>query len=287
MSYSIRKAFTLIELLVVIAIIAILAAILFPVFAQAKAAAKKTVDLSNVKQIGTGMFLYAGDSDDMFPRSDYQTPERQPWAAFTWREASGPYIKNGITMVTWASSNGQPVPIADNGIWQSPAGPQGGRYGYSAHRALVPIIDWEFPNDIVPSRNSNSLERIAETLLVTTVGINPEWGGAANSMEVHPYWHGGAQSPLQFTGPNSGARWDNDLGSANDNKGFYMPRYRYTESANVLWADSHAKSVKKGALNWCKNIHTPGFTDRPGSAGGEANRDWMTGPGMPCEAYLR
>ena len=63
----IRKAFTLIELLVVIAIIAILAAILFPVFAQAKAAAKKTACLSNAKQIGTSLFLYAGDSDDVTP----------------------------------------------------------------------------------------------------------------------------------------------------------------------------------------------------------------------------
>ncbi len=62
-----RKAFTLIELLVVIAIIAILAAILFPVFAQAKEAAKKTTTLSNAKQLGTGMMLYAGDSDDLFP----------------------------------------------------------------------------------------------------------------------------------------------------------------------------------------------------------------------------
>ena len=61
-----RKAFTLIELLVVIAIIAILAAILFPVFAQAKLAAKKTSDLSNVKQIGTGMLIYEGDADDTF-----------------------------------------------------------------------------------------------------------------------------------------------------------------------------------------------------------------------------
>lgn len=59
--------FTLIELLVVIAIIAILAAILFPVFAQAKQAAKKSVDLSNTKQIGTGIYLYCSDYDDTTP----------------------------------------------------------------------------------------------------------------------------------------------------------------------------------------------------------------------------
>ncbi len=63
------KAFTLIELLVVIAIIAILAAILFPVFAQAKAAAKATACLSNMKQLGTGFALYLGDADDVLPLS--------------------------------------------------------------------------------------------------------------------------------------------------------------------------------------------------------------------------
>jgi prepilin-type N-terminal cleavage/methylation domain-containing protein len=61
-----RNAFTLIELLVVIAIIAILAAILFPVFAQAKEAAKKTNDLSNIKQVGTANLLYANDYDDVY-----------------------------------------------------------------------------------------------------------------------------------------------------------------------------------------------------------------------------
>ena len=61
------KAFTLIELLVVIAIIAILAAILFPVFAQAKVAAKGAADLSNVKQLALGTVMYSGDYDDLFP----------------------------------------------------------------------------------------------------------------------------------------------------------------------------------------------------------------------------
>jgi len=61
-----RRAFTLIELLVVIAIIAILAAILFPVFIQAKASAKQTVCLSNTKQIGAAEFLYMGDYDDVW-----------------------------------------------------------------------------------------------------------------------------------------------------------------------------------------------------------------------------
>ena len=65
-----KKAFTLIELLVVIAIIAILAAILFPVFAQAKAAAKKTVSVSNQKQIGLGIMMYTADHDDVYPRND-------------------------------------------------------------------------------------------------------------------------------------------------------------------------------------------------------------------------
>lgn len=69
-----KKAFTLIELLVVIAIIAILAAILFPVFAQAKAAAKKTAAISNQKQVGLAMMMYAGDYDDKFPQTDGCVP---------------------------------------------------------------------------------------------------------------------------------------------------------------------------------------------------------------------
>jgi prepilin-type N-terminal cleavage/methylation domain-containing protein/prepilin-type processing-associated H-X9-DG protein len=69
-----KKAFTLIELLVVIAIIAILAAILFPVFAQAKEAAKKTSCLSNNRQLGIGIMMYLNDNDDRYPGNDQWVP---------------------------------------------------------------------------------------------------------------------------------------------------------------------------------------------------------------------
>ncbi len=76
-----RRAFTLIELLVVIAIIAILAAILFPVFAQAKAAAKNTACLSNARQIAMAVRMYLADQDDTMPifyAYNSQPPAGQP-----------------------------------------------------------------------------------------------------------------------------------------------------------------------------------------------------------------
>lgn len=94
-----RKAFTLIELLVVIAIIAILAAILFPVFAQAKEAAKKSANISNLKQNATAVLMYNSDSDGVFGQSAYSTNMAngivQPGArVFAIFDAIQPYSKN-------------------------------------------------------------------------------------------------------------------------------------------------------------------------------------------------
>ncbi len=88
-----KKAFTLIELLVVIAIIAILAAILFPVFAQAKLAAKKTQSLSNIKQLSTACLIYAGDSDDYFVAQFVDPNNGWGWQG-SWIMLTLPYMKS-------------------------------------------------------------------------------------------------------------------------------------------------------------------------------------------------
>ena len=104
-----KKAFTLIELLVVIAIIAILAAILFPVFAQAKLAAKKTMCLSNWKQIDIAMIMYCGDNDGLYARTQTTDGPGVPgyiswWTNYYYEQALGVYIKNGTGGV---NANGQ------------------------------------------------------------------------------------------------------------------------------------------------------------------------------------
>jgi len=113
-----RKAFTLIELLVVIAIIAILAAILFPVFAQAKMAAKKTSDLSNLKQNMLAALMYSNDADDYMPHTNFQED-------YVLATRILPYTKNkGIfhnPTVSWKQGTVQRQK-ADNPDFTSPPG---------------------------------------------------------------------------------------------------------------------------------------------------------------------
>lgn len=90
-----RKGFTLIELLVVIAIIAILAAILFPVFAQAREKARQTQCTNNMRQIATGVLMYVQDYDEKMPMSAYlgRNAQNQP-ALIVIFDVIAPYIKN-------------------------------------------------------------------------------------------------------------------------------------------------------------------------------------------------
>ncbi len=126
-----RTGFTLIELLVVIAIIAILAAILFPVFARAREKARASACLSNLKQIGMGFMMYAQDYDETLPACRFQDGS-WPWefwptyAAYWWAAifpgGIQPYIKNNQI---WN------CPSATGGNWSSGwAIPEAGKIGY-------------------------------------------------------------------------------------------------------------------------------------------------------------
>lgn len=144
-----RYGFTLIELLVVIAIIAILAAILFPVFAQAKAAAKTTVALSNTKQVALAGQMYTSENDDdLIPRYDACPAAGSPNApkdtTNIWPNILQPYSKNeGVYLDTVAPNTKY------GGIWTDDGGgllPGKNGRGWDSIGLNSTMTGWYFPN---------------------------------------------------------------------------------------------------------------------------------------------
>jgi prepilin-type N-terminal cleavage/methylation domain-containing protein/prepilin-type processing-associated H-X9-DG protein len=152
-----RRGFTLIELLVVIAIIAILAAILFPVFAKARAKARQAMCLSNMRQLGTAILSYAQDYDEGLPMGMSYNPSQTGW----WYLVK-PYIDPGI-VVRAASSKG--ILVCPEYLNSAPDG-DAGRYpvcSYAPNRYIMEtnyaftLADCNAPSGLVllaPGKNT-------------------------------------------------------------------------------------------------------------------------------------
>jgi prepilin-type N-terminal cleavage/methylation domain-containing protein len=110
----IRRGFTLIELLVVIAIIAILAAILFPVFARARESARRSGCQSNMKQVTTAMLMYAQDYDETFPFQDGDPCDYAKSKKACWINATMPYVKNKQVWYCPSADKWPPMPNQDS-----------------------------------------------------------------------------------------------------------------------------------------------------------------------------
>jgi prepilin-type N-terminal cleavage/methylation domain-containing protein len=168
-----RQGFTLIELLVVIAIIAILAAILFPVFAQAKAAAKVTTNVSNLKQIGLAHLQYSTDYDDVF--SQAVAPDgngvMQPW-----QEAVFPYTKNRDIYVSPLEAPATGATTAAKAVNQSAyygVVPRGILLNATStmNAGLVTAgIDGPFGFGTVSSLSQTQIDHLSDVILVADAG---------------------------------------------------------------------------------------------------------------------
>ncbi|MFM9872694.1 MAG: prepilin-type N-terminal cleavage/methylation domain-containing protein [Fimbriimonadaceae bacterium] len=188
-----QHAFTLIELLVVIAIIAILAAILFPVFAQAKAAAKASQTISNMKQIGTSLQLYISDYDDRFmPRRTVQRNTGGTIIGFlSWKQLDQPYMKNTQLFTdSMNTASKYPDDSSDAAFralsGQQILGPKTSR-GYAFYDiGWFVNQSWNLSDDLIQTYTGTQLEQPANTMAVIEtkeiwVDIGPYIGWAKNA----------------------------------------------------------------------------------------------------------
>ena len=156
-----HAGFTLIELLVVIAIIAILAAILFPVFAQAREKARSVSCLSNNKQIGTAIYMYVQDYDETFPMNFYMGQNGPaPCVSVVWVNLV-PYIKNVQCYVCPSNPTALNFPLAMSVIGFPPPCPSSPPINYISYFPNFALVDWGDPSNVFGPNNGRPVKTLA------------------------------------------------------------------------------------------------------------------------------
>lgn len=277
-----RSGFTLIELLVVIAIIAILAAILFPVFAQAKAAAKKAVAISNVKQIDLGQIMYSNDYDDQYvPYFSYLNPKTYATGAPSeyWPGLLSTYVQKSQMGTTGAG--GQQILAQDlSKIFFDPIEnftfPSTGAYGNIASWGISDdIVNWWEPAAVSTTYlpvNGSSVSAPANALIfvetwdwLNSYTTNPGYPGSALALSIFDnngvqpynpnYTHDGQPAPrngaVETVQSPHNARYQVTGQAGNTYNPWYVQRVNPADPNGqncVGFCDGHVKSINVGKL---------------------------------------
>jgi prepilin-type N-terminal cleavage/methylation domain-containing protein len=284
-----KKAFTLIELLVVIAIIAILAAILFPVFAQAKEAAKKTATLTHYKQTGTASAIYLTDYDDLYPMSfAYNT------AGFLWR--AGSYHATPKDSNTAANRHLEPRRTEEEVYVINAMNPYMKNFGM-LEAAGLPLVTVGTANPTGPKPApinvsfNGMLHAYSGTAIAQVAKLPMFWGGMMKQnltgmslsqpqLDCPTAGTAAAAPPCMFN-PGSGPQGGQPaygyawylVGSAGN-----FSAWLYSKAMPVIYADTHAKMQIWNAPNWptvARNVDVNPFSAMD-PAGPPGSPYWMT-----------